>query len=120
MSRLSHLAARIAAFFKRRELDSDLDNELEAHLSLLVEENIHRGLSPGEAHRAARLKLGNLVSLKEAHRETRGLPVVDTLFQDLRFTFRILRRDLGFAFFAIFIVGLGIGASALIFSIVNT
>ncbi len=120
MSRLSHLVARIVAFFKRSDLDRDLDNELDAHLLLLVEENIRRGLSPEEAHRTARLKLGNLVSLKEAHRETRGLPLVDTLLQDLRFTFRILRRDPGFAFFAILIVGLGIGASALIFSIVNT
>jgi predicted permease len=120
MSRLSRLTARIVALFKRSDLDRDLDNELDAHLSLLVEENIRRGLSPEEAHRAARLKLGNLVSLREAHRETRGLPVVDTLLQDLRFTFRILRRDFGFAFFAVLIVGLGIGGSALIFSIVNT
>jgi len=120
MSRLNLVVARIVAFFKRSDLDRDLDNELEAHLCLLVEENIARGLSPEEAHRTAHLKLGNLVSLKEAHRETRGLPVIDTLLQDLRFTFRILRRDLGFTFFAILIVGLGIGASALIFSIVNT
>lgn len=120
MSRLNRLVARVIAFFKNHDLDRDLDNELEAHLDLLVEENISSGLSPEEARRAARLKLGNLVSLREAHRETRGLPLVDTLLQDLRFTFRILRRDLGFAFFAILIVGLGIGASTLIFSIVNT
>jgi predicted permease len=116
---MSRLFARIVAFFRRAALDRDLDHELETHLSLLVEENIRRGLSPEDAHRAARLKLGNLVSLREAHRETRGLPLVDTLLQDLRFTSRILRRDLGFSFFAILILGLGIGASALIFSIVN-
>ena len=117
---LNRLQARIVAFFKNEEHDRELDSELESHLYLLVEENIRRGLTPDEAQRVARLKLGNVASLREQHRETRGLPIVDTLLQDLRFTFRILRRDLGFAVFAILIMGLGIGASALIFSVVNT
>jgi len=117
---LNRLQARIVAFFKKEEHDRELDSELESHLYLLVEENIRRGLPPDEAQRVARLKLGNVASLREEHRETRGLPIVDTLLQDLRFTFRILRRDLGFAVFAILIMGLGIGASALIFSVVNT
>lgn len=117
---LNRLQARIVAFFKKEEHDRELDSELESHLYLLVEENIRRGLTPDEAQRVARLKLGNVASLREEHRETRGLPIVDTLLQDLRFTFRILRRDLGFAVFAILIMGLGIGASALIFSVVNT
>jgi hypothetical protein len=115
-----HLAARISAWFRRAELDQDLNEELQAHLSLLVEENLRRGLSPEEAIRKARLKLGNVVSLREEHRETRGLPLIDTLLQDLRYTFRILRRDTGFAIFAILIVGLGIGASAIVFSVLNT
>jgi len=117
---LNRLIARIVASFNRAEFDYDLDAELETHLSLLVEEGIQRGLSPQEALREARLKLGNVSSLREQHRETRGLPFIDTLFQDLRYTFRILRRDTGFAFFAILIVGLGIGASAIVFSVLNT
>ena len=108
------------AWFKRAELDQDLDAELETHQDLLVEEGIRRGLSPDEARREARLRLGNVTSLREQHRETRGLPFIDTLLQDLRYTFRILRRDTGFAFFAILIVGLGIGASAIVFSVLNT
>jgi predicted permease len=114
------LAARISAWFRRAELDQDLDEELQAHLSLLVEENLRRGLSPEEAIREARLRLGNVASLREEHRDTRGLPLIDTLLQDLRYTFRILRRDTGFAIFAILIVGLGIGASAIVFSVLNT
>jgi predicted permease len=117
---LNRLVARILAWFKRTELDHDLDNELESHLYLLVEENIRRGLSPAEARREARLRLGNVTSLREQHRETRGLPFLDTLLQDLRYTFRILRRDTGFALFAILIVGFGIGASAIVFSVLNT
>jgi len=120
LSYLHRLLARIGAWFKKAEFDRELDEELQTHLSLLVEQNIRRGLSTEEAIREARLKNGNVVSLREEHRNTRGLPIVDTLLQDLRYTFRILRRDIGFAFFAIFIVGLGIGASAIVFSVFNT
>ena len=120
MSQLNRFVARLVAFLNSRDLDRDLDNELETHFDLLIEENIRRGLAPEQARREARLKLGNLDSLREAHRETRGLPLIDTMLQDLKFTFRILRRDLSFTFFAILIVSLGIGASALIFSVVNT
>src|SRR5258707_4948547 len=49
----------------------------------------------------------------------RGLPTVDSILQDLRYAFRALRRDAGFATFAILIVGLGIGASSTLFSVVN-
>lgn len=120
MSYLNRLVARIVAWFRRAELDQGFDKELQTHLSLLVEENLRRGLSPEEASREARLRMGSVASLREEHRETRGLPVIDTLFQDLRYTFRILRRDMGFALFAILIVGLGIGASAIVFSVLNT
>ncbi|HWF88815.1 MAG TPA: ABC transporter permease, partial [Pyrinomonadaceae bacterium] len=120
MSYLNRLCARIVAWLKRAELDHDLDDELESHLYLLVEEGMRRGLSRAEARRQARLKLGNVTSLREQHRATRGLPFIDTLLQDLRYTFRILRRDIGFALFAILIVGLGIGASAIVFSVLNT
>src|SRR6202161_3780349 len=51
--------------------------------------------------------------------DTRGLPILDGFLQDLRYTFRTLRRDSGFTTFAILIVGLGIGASATVFSVVD-
>src|SRR5258708_11491091 len=52
--------------------------------------------------------------------DKRGLPMLESLLQDLRYTFRTLRRDAGFTTLAILIVGLGIGASSTIFSVVNT
>jgi len=120
LSHVNRLIARVVAWFRRAELDQDLDEEVQAHLYLLFEENLRRGLSPEEAKRDAQLRMGNVTSLREKHRETRGLPFIDTLLQDLRYTFRILRRDFGFALFAVLIIALGIGASAIVFSVLNT
>src|SRR5207247_5348126 len=111
--------ARIAAFFRAEKMDQDLDAELAAHIELAVEENIRRGMSPKEARRHALAKFGSIEPARELHREARGLPALDTLLQDLRYTFRTLRRDAGFTTFAILIVGLGIGASSTVFSVVN-
>jgi hypothetical protein len=87
-----------------------VDTEFELHLAMSTED---------EARRNARLDLGALQKLREEHRETRGLPFLDTLAQDLRYAFRTLRRDLGFTVCAILIASLGIGASTVIFSVVD-
>jgi predicted permease len=118
-SSFSRFTARIRAFFSAEQLDTDLDQELESHAAMLAEENIRSGMSPEDARRAARIRLGASESTKQQHREERGLPFLDTLGQDLRYSIRTLRKDLGFALFAILIVGLGIGASCTIFSVVN-
>ena len=119
LTRLTHLAARLRAYLRASDFDRDLDHELDAHLAMLVEAHRRRGLPPDAAERAARLELGGRTQLREAHRDVRGLPFLDTLLQDLRYTFRTLRRDAGFTTFAVLVVGLGIGASATIFSVVN-
>ena len=77
-------------------------------------------MSEDDALRAARIAVGNLEANKELHRDSRGLPLLDTLMQDLRYTLRTLRRDAGFTTFAMLIVEFGIGASATVFSVVNT
>jgi len=90
---LIELFARIQALFRRRQLDDDLDQELQSHLDLLAEEHLRRGLSPEEARRAARLKVGGIPSLKERHREIRGFPVIETVWQDVKFAVRLLFKD---------------------------
>jgi predicted permease len=112
--------AKIRALFSKAPLDQEFDEELAAHIELLTEENIWRGMTPEEARRQAMIKLGGIEPVKEMHRDVRSLPFFDSLFQDLRYTFRTMRRDVGFTTFAILIVGLGIGASSTIFSVVNT
>ena len=68
----------------------------------------------------ARIELGGVHQLREAHREARALPFLDTLRQDLRYTFRTLRQNAGFTIFAILIIGVGVGATSTIFNVVNT
>src|SRR5260221_10003725 len=90
---LKELTARILAFFRRGELDRDFNQELESHLTMLADDHRRRGLTPEEARRVARLELGGLTQLREAHRETRGLPFLDSLFLDVRYALRTLRRS---------------------------
>ncbi len=111
---------RVRSFFQKRSRDKELDAELAAHLELEVEENMARGMSADEARRRALISFGGVAQAKEQHGEARGLPWLDVLLQDLRFTFRTLARDRGFTVIAVIILGLGIGANITVFSVVNT
>jgi predicted permease len=113
------LAARIAAFFRKRELDRDLDQELAMHLDLATEDNLRRGLSPQEARREALVRFGGMEAAREHHRDARGLPWLDSIFQDVRYALRTLRRDAGFTAVALLILALGIGANTAVFSLGN-
>jgi len=95
---------RLRAFFGKERLDMDLDEEMAAHLQLAIEENLRRGMSPGEARRQALIRFGGLEQAKERHREARGLPALDILIQDLRYSFRTLRRDRSFTLIAVLIL----------------
>jgi predicted permease len=119
LTRVKMIASRLSAFFSGRRLDHDFSAEMESHLAMLMEDHVRRGVTPEAARRMALLEMGAMTQLGEAHREARGLPFLDTLLQDLRYAFRSLGHEPGFAIFAILIVGLGIGASSTIFSVVN-
>ncbi len=117
---LRELRGRVLAFFQKPQLDEELEAELACHLDLATEDNVRQGMSPAEARRRAVLRFGNVQQARELQRTTRGLPWVDTVMQDLRFTFRTLRRDRTFALVAVLILALGIGANIAVFSVVDT
>jgi predicted permease len=111
---------QLRSLFRVDELDREVNEEMAAHLEMAVEENLRRGMSAEEARRQALVRFGGVQQALERHRESRSLPWIDVLRQDLRFTFRMLRRDSGFTVVAILILALGIGANIAVFSVVNT
>src|SRR5260370_11274274 len=117
---LRRAVQRLGYFFRKQPLDRELDAELKTHLELAVEENMSQGMPWQEARRKALIRFGGVQQAKERQREERGMPWLDVLLQDLRYTMRTLGRDRMFAVVAVLILALGIGANIAVFSVVNT
>ncbi|HEY2382864.1 MAG TPA: ABC transporter permease [Terriglobia bacterium] len=119
ISWLCRLFARLHALFFQSRLDRQLDEELNMHIELLIEENIQRGMNPETARREARLKVGSRDAAKELHRDARAFRFVDDFLQDVRYSMRVLVRNPLFILLAALSLAIGIGADTTVFSVAN-
>ncbi len=110
---------RLFGVFGSTRAERELSAEIESHLQLHVDDNIRAGMSPQEARRRAQIALGGVEGTKEAYRDRRGLPALESLVRDLRFGVRTLIKTPGFALAGVVILGLGIGVNSAIFTVVN-
>ncbi|MCL4846109.1 MAG: ABC transporter permease [Acidobacteria bacterium] len=119
MRTFTFLRSRLRSLFFRGRRESDLREELQAHLDREAERLQATGLRPDEArHQALRL-FGGVEQVKEACRDARGMAAFDAVARDTRYGLRRLVREWRFTAAAVLILGLAVGANTAIFSIVN-
>jgi predicted permease len=112
-------ASRLHGLLRPRPLDDDFDREMASHVEALTEANLRRGMPLAEARRAARLKFGGPMQVKERHRESRTLPLVETAVGDAAYAMRMFRKHPAFSFVAVSTLAVGIGAGTTVFGVVR-
>jgi macrolide transport system ATP-binding/permease protein len=110
---------RMAGLLSNERREQEFASELETHLQMHIDDNVRAGMTAAEARRDAILKLGGLETTRQAYRERGTVPLVETLWQDVRFGVRQLRRSPGFTVTAVLMLTLGIAASVAIFAFVD-
>jgi macrolide transport system ATP-binding/permease protein len=105
--------------FRRRRSADDFAEEIRSHLDLEADDLEGEGLSADEARRRARVEFGNVRAAEERFNLKDRVEWFDNLMRDLKFAIRQMVKNPGFAFTAILVLALGIGASVSIFAFVN-
>lgn len=110
---------RISNLFRRSELEQEIDSELASHIEMRTVDNIAKGMSPEEARRDALIRFGNPVVTRERVTAADAEMTLDSIWRDLHYSARQLRRSPAFTLTAAVTLALGIGANVIVFSILN-
>ena len=120
MSLLTRLSSLFRNLTHRRKVERDLAAEVDSYVDLSTERKVRDGLSEPDARRAALVELGGTEQVKELVRDVRVGNFFETRMQDVRYAFRTLRKAPVFSLTVALVLALGIGSTALMFTIVNS
>ena len=119
MRRVRAWLVRLGGLFHNERRDRELAEELESHLRLHIEDNLRSGMTAETARRNALIKLGGVESTKEAFRDQRGLPGLESVVKDFYFGLRVLRKNPGFTGISVLSLAMGIAVNVAVFSCLN-
>ena len=119
MFRIRSVVAGLRALFRKKQVEREMDEELRDYLDAAAKDKMRSGMSREEATRAARVEMGSMDAVKEEIRSAGWESTLETIWQDLRFGLRVLRRNPGFTAVAALTLALGIGGTAVVFSLLD-
>jgi predicted permease len=119
MKVLDRLRFRSATLFRRSRMNAEMEEELRSHIQHRADDLERSGLARGEAEQSARAEFGGQLRVKQECQEAAGGTLIESVWMDLRFAARMLRKSPGFTAVAVVTLAVAIGANAVVFGVLN-